>query len=498
MPASSEYREFLQRVKELSTIEQVSNMLGWDEQTYMPAGSYQARAQQNAFMAGLAHERLTSKEMGRLIRALKKQKLSADGEAILRETERKYRRASSIPGDLVREITSVSSLGIDAWMRARKDNNFKELEPLLGKMIGLKARVAEHVGYEGRPYDALLDEYEPYMKSKELDALFLRLGKKLRPIVARIFEEPIPGKVIPAGKYSLDSQRGFIGELCTGMGYDLNCGRVDVSAHPFTMGTGRDVRITVKYDESDPVTSVFPAIHETGHALYEQGLQEKYYGTPLAESVSMGIHESQSRLWENFVGRGLPFWTFYYPSLQRTFPALKKVPLKSFHRGINTVKRSYIRTESDEVTYNLHIMLRYDLELAIFEDKLKVSEIPAYWNERFEHYLGIEVPDDARGCLQDIHWVGGSFGYFPTYALGNIYAAQLWDAARKQVPGLEDRIAAGDLNAMLGWLRANIHRHGRRYGATELIRRATGENINEDHFIGYIKEKYGRIYGIRL
>ena len=495
---SSEYREFLQRVRELSTIEQVSGILTWDEQTYMPPGAFAGRAQQNAFMAGIAHERLTSKRMGQLIRTLKKQELSADGKAILRDMERRYDRASSIPADLVKDITTTSSLGIDAWMKARKDNDFKELEPLLGKLIDLKSDMAEHVGYEDRPYDALLDEYEPNMKSREVDVLFSRLGKKLRPIAAKILEAPEPDNVIPAGKYPLEDQRKFIGELCASMGFDLDHGRIDVAAHPFTMGMGHDVRITVKYKEEDPTGAIFPAIHETGHALYDQGFLEKYYGTPLAEAVSLGVHESQSRLWENVVGRSLPFWTFFFPRLQRAFPRLKKIPLQDFYRGINTVRRSYIRTESDEVTYNLHIMLRYDVESAIFGGKLKVGEIPSYWNERFEHYLGIEVPDDARGCLQDIHWAAGSLGYFPTYTIGNIYAAQLWDTATMQVPGLEDSIAAGDLGELLGWLRANVHRYGRRYIATDLIKKATGETINEDHFINYIKAKYGNIYGLSL
>ncbi len=498
MPASSEYKEFLQRVRELSTIEQVSGLLAWDERTYMPPGAFLGRAQQNAFMAGVAHEMLTSKETGRLIRALKKQDLTADGKAILRETERKYKRASSIPADLVKEITRTSTVGVDAWMRARKDNDFKVLQPLLGKLIDLKSCMAEHIGYEDRPYDALLDEYEPNMKAKEVDVLFSRLGKKLRPIAAKILEAQEPDNVIPAGKYPLEDQHKFIGELCASMGYDLDHGRIDVAAHPFTLGMGHDVRITVRYNESDPTGAVFPAIHETGHALYDQGFLEKYYGTPLAEAVSLGVHESQSRLWENIVGRSLPFWTAFFPRLQRAFPRFKKVPLKAFYRGINTVRQSYIRTESDEVTYNLHIMLRYDVESAIFEGKLKVGEIPSYWNERFEHYLGIEVPDDARGCLQDIHWASGSFGYFPTYTIGNIYAAQLWDTAKRQSPGLTDKIAAGDCSELLGWLRMNVHRHGRRYSASDLIKKATGENINENHFIDYIKEKYGNIYGLSL
>jgi carboxypeptidase Taq len=239
-------------------------------------------------------------------------------------------------------------------------------------------------------------------------------------------------------------------------------------------------------------------MHEAGHALYEQGFNEKYYGTPLAEGVSMGIHESQSRLWENMVGRSEAFWSYYYPKFRQAYPAFMKMSPGAFYRHVNAVKRSYIRTDADEVTYNLHIMLRYDVERALFDGRLKTHEIPSYWNELFEKYLGIPVTDDASGCLQDIHWSGGNFGYFPTYTLGNLYAAQFWHAARDQVPGLEDGIAAGNTGALLGWLRKNVHRHGKRYDAATLVKKATGEALNEDYFIRYIKEKYGKLYGISL
>ncbi|CAJ35959.1 carboxypeptidase M32 [Methanocella arvoryzae] len=498
MPASKEYKEFLEMVRDLSTLEQVVSVLGWDEQTYMPSGGAPDRARQKAAIIGIIHERLTSKKMGSLIKALKKQELSADGQVILRETERKWQRASSMPVELVKEIAHTGSMSVEAWARARKESDFKIMAPWLKKMIDLKVKEAEHVGYEDRPYDALLDEYEPCMRSAELDGLFSRLKAKLVPVVDKVLNAPEPKCAMPSVRYPWDVQRRFITNLCLGIGYDLNCGRIDISAHPFTTGSARDVRITVKYEEENPVYAIFPAIHETGHALYEQGFREKYYGTPLAESVSLGIHESQSRLWENIVGRSLPFWTFYYPQMQLTFPGMKRLSLKAFHRGINKVRPSHIRVDADELTYNLHVMLRYEIESAIFEGRLKAGEIPEFWNDRFEQYLGIEVPDDARGCLQDVHWAWGSFGYFPTYALGNLYAAQLWNTARRKIPGLEDRIASGDTRTLLDWLRANVHRHGKRYCASDLIENATGEKPSEDHFIRYAKEKYGEIYGISL
>ena len=497
--ASPEYRELLMRVEELSTLEQAAGILGWDERTCMQPGSAPDRARQNAVMSGIMHERLTSKEMGRLIRSLKKQELSADGTVILREVERKWRLASAVPGDLVKEISRTQSLATNAWAKARSESSFELLEPWLEKTIGLKCKLAEHIGYEDKPYDALLDEYEPNARSRDIDAVFARLKKKLVPLAARILNEPgLNGSHTPAGKYPVASQSAFVAGLVSDMGFDMDRGRVDVSAHPFTSGACRDVRITVRYNEADPSYVVFPAMHEAGHALYDQGFAEKYYCTPLAEGVSMGIHESQSRLWENMVGRSRHFWSFYYPKFRQAFPAFKNMPMDAFYEHVNAVKRSYIRTDADEVTYNLHVMLRYDVERALFDGKLKTKEIPSYWNELSEKYLGIPVPDDARGCLQDIHWAAGSFGYFPTYTLGNIYAAQLWAAMRRQVPGTEESIEAGDLGVPLKWLRRNVHRHGKRYCAEDLIKKATGEKLNEDHFIRYIKEKYGPIYGIKL
>jgi carboxypeptidase Taq len=464
----------------------------------MPQGAFQQRGQQCSVIVGIAHDRLTSEGMGKLIRTLKKQDLPTDGKVIVRETERKWKKASAVPGPLVREITKTSELAFEAWGKARKNSDFKSYAPLLDKMIGLKMQVAEHVGYDDKPYDALLDDYEPGMKTRDTEALFKRLTAKLVPLAKKVLDAPAPKSAITAGKYSLDDQRKFLHLPATGMGYDMNCGRIDLSAHPFTTGARRDVRITFRYQGDNPVYSIFPIIHEAGHALYEQGFQEKYFNTPLAEAVSMGFHESQSRLWENVVGRSPPFWQHYHPQMQQAFPKFRKVPLDAWHREINRVSRSFICVEADELTYNPHIALRFEIEAAIFDGRLKTKEIPAFWNERFEKYLGLEVPDDAMGCLQDVHWSGGGFGYFPSYTLGNLYAAQLWDAVKKQVPDIEDRIAKGDLSVMLGWLRQNIHRYGRRYDAQELITKATGKAPGENCFIRYPREKYGKIYGISL
>jgi carboxypeptidase Taq len=494
------YSDFLSIVKELGALDQIGGLLTWDEETYIPPGAVPDRAIQKAALTGIVHERLTSPKMGRLLRELRKRPaLTPDQRVIVREMDRKHRRATSIPKALLQEISRTESLALQAWVKARKEKDYKGFEPLLKKMLGLKAKVAECVGYEDRPYDALLDEYEPYMKSAEVETLFARFRDKLVPVVSKILEcKTHVDESVAKGDFPEEKQRLFLLEVIKGIGYSLERGRMDVAPHPFTVGSMRDVRITVRYDIHDVRPAIFGAIHEAGHGMYEQGYLEKYYHTPLAESISLGIHESQSRMWENIVGRSLPFWTHFLPNLQAVFPSMSGVTPEQFHRAVNTVKKSFIRVEADEVTYNLHVMLRFEVENAIFEGKLKTPEIPQFWNERFENYLGLKVPDDSQGCLQDIHWSIGALGYFPTYSLGTIYATQLYDRAKKDIPGLEDQISAGNFAQILGWLRKNVHNQGKRFGASDLIKRVTGEGLNEDHFLRYLKQKYGAIYGITL
>ncbi|MEM4729294.1 MAG: carboxypeptidase M32 [Thermoplasmata archaeon] len=495
-----EWSDFLGRVKELAYLDQIASQLYWDEETYMPPGAVQDRALQKAALQGIIHERLTSRAMGSLLRSLKKNKrLTPDQRVIVREVDRKYTRAVRIPRELVKELARTESLAVEAWVRARREKSFPVFQPLLKKMMGLKKKVAEHVGYEERPYDALLDEYEPYMKSSEVEALFSRLRERLVPLASRILSAAGEARdAFMRGDYPEERQRDFVVEVVKRIGYDMNRGRVDVAPHPFTSGGNRDVRITVRYAKDDIRPAIFAAIHEAGHGMYEQGFLEKHYHTPLAEPVSLGIHESQSRLWENFIGRSLPFWRFWLPGLKERFPHLAPVSVEDFHRAVNTVRRSFIRVEADEVTYNLHIMLRFEVESAIFGGKLRIDEVPQFWNERFESYLGLKVPDDSQGCLQDIHWSIGAVGYFPTYTLGNIYAAQLYYKLRKDVPDMDERVAAGDFAPILGWLRDNVHRHGKRYRAKELIERVTGEGLNEERLLGYLREKYGELYGVSL
>ncbi|MGQ9583266.1 MAG: carboxypeptidase M32 [Thermoplasmatota archaeon] len=494
------YGEFLAMVKELAYLEQIGSLLSWDEETYMPPGAVPDRALQKAALSGIAHERLTSKRLGALLRELRRSpRLSPDQRVVVREVERRRTRAVRIPRELVKELAKTESLAVEAWVRARRQREFGIFRPMLKRMMGLKARVAEHVGYEDRPYDALLDEYEPYMKSADVERLFTRLRGGLVPLASRILSESAAGdSPLMRGEFPEDKQRELVLGVVRRLGYDMARGRVDVAPHPFTSGGNRDVRITVRYSPDDIRPALFAAIHEAGHAMYEQGFLERHYHTPLAESVSLGIHESQSRLWENFIGRSLPFCRHCLPRLRELFPRLEPLSPEDLHRAVNLVRRSFIRVEADEVTYNLHIMLRFEVESAIFEGELRVEEVPQFWNERFESYLDLKVPDDSQGCLQDIHWSIGAVGYFPTYSLGNIYAAQLYHRMRRDIPDLDERVASGDFALPLGWLREKVHRHGKRYRAGELIRRVTGEGLNEERLLQYLREKYGALYGVSL
>jgi len=495
----SQYDKLVEFNKETSYLDQAASILHWDQETYMPPGAVEDRAAQLSTLSAMIHQRNTSSTFGDLLSGLKNDKtLSETQSAVVREYSRKYERMTSLPEELVREITKTQSLAQQAWAKARKENDYPAFRPFLDKMIELKQKEAECVGYDDKPYDALLDEYEPYMTCREVTEVFSRLRDRLVPIVEKIAAAAeIDDSILTRG-YPLDRQEQFSKAIVTDLGYDWDHGRLDITAHPFTTGGNRDVRITTRYSEEDLRPALFASIHEAGHALYEQGYLEEHYHTPMAEPISLGIHESQSRMWENLIGRGLPFWQHYLPKLKETFPNMTDVGLVQFHRAINKVKPSFIRVEADEVTYNLHILLRYEIETEIFDGKITAEEMPSVWNERFEKYLGITPPDDANGCLQDIHWSMGLFGYFPTYALGNLYSAQFLNAARKTIPDLGSEVSRGEFKTLLGWLRHNIHQHGKFYPAQELAEKVTRERLNEDHFISYLKEKYSQIYEVSL
>jgi len=494
------YHKLMERVRDLGRLQSIGQLLDWDQEVLMPSGGSSARAEQLSLIAGLAHEQLISDETGKLLDGAAADDSDAVARTNLRETRRSFDRAVKVPTALVKEIAHASSLAKDAWAKARAKSDFSLFADHLGKMIDLKKQLAEAIGYETEAYDALMDEFEPGAKAKDVETLFASLREEIVPLLEQVQAAPNkPDASILTRHYPQAGQEAISRRVAEAIGYDFESGRADVSVHPFctTIGGSGDVRITTRYIEDFLPSSVFGTMHEVGHALYEQGLLSEHRFTPMAEAVSLGIHESQSRMWENMVGRSRAFWAFHYGELQRTFPeALGDVSLDDFYRAINTAAPSFIRVEADELTYNLHIILRFEIERGLFTDKIKVTDVPTIWNEQFQAILGITPPDDAKGCLQDIHWSMGAFGYFPTYTLGNLYAAQFFEQARQDIPALDDHIRRNEHHPLLDWLRENIHRHGRRYRADELVERLTGRALSIKPFVNYVKSKFGEVYGL--
>lgn len=477
-------------------LERVSAVLSWDQETGMPDAAVGERAEQLSLMQGLAHERNTDPRIGELLEAAGTEVQSETDRAFLREKRRQYEKATRLPTALVRELAETAGLGHNAWVEARKADEFERFAPILGKLIKLNRSVADHLGWEETPYDALLDQYEPYAKTGEVRKIFAQLRDGLVPLVQEIAAAEQVGSSFLVGEFPVAAQEEFSRELMVALGYDLKRGRLDRSAHPFTTSLGsHDVRITTRYDLQRPASALFSTIHETGHALYELGIGEDVRGGVLAEGTSLGIHESQSRMWENIVGRSREFWSYWLPRLRARFPeALEKVEFEDFYRAINRVEPSLIRVDADEVTYSLHVILRFELEQELIEGHLEVADLPAAWNERMERFLGVVPPSDALGVLQDVHWSMGAFGYFPTYALGNLYAAQFYRVYERENPVATTQIGAGDTAALLDWLRDRIHRWGRRKSATELVQEITGEPLNPEYFLEYLRGKYRDIY----
>jgi carboxypeptidase Taq len=503
MTAAEAYAELVRRSKELGVINSCAAVLGWDHQTYMPPKGGALRGEQMALLATLAHQKFTDPKVGELLAAVEASELvrdpASDAAANVRELRRTYDRATKIPPALVEELARVTTQAQQVWEQAKKKNDYASFRPMLEQVVKLKRQEADAVGFKEHPYNALIEEYEPGTTVAELKTLFAGLTAELAPLVQKIAAATKqPDTSVLAREFPVDRQKVFAEAAAVAFGFDIASGRLDTTAHPFCSGFGPgDCRITTRYNPRFFNEAFFGVLHETGHALYEQGLPADHFGTPLGVACSFGIHESQSRLWENQVGRGRPFWEHFYPRLQQTFPtALADVPQGAFYFAINTVRPSLIRVEADEATYNLHIALRFELELALLSGDLTPADLPGAWNERFEALFGLKVPDDARGCLQDIHWSFGGIGYFPTYTLGNLYAAQLMDAARRALGTLDDDFRRGDFARLKGWLRHNIHQHGQRYRAGELCRRATGTSLSPKSFLAYLNEKFGSLYGV--
>ncbi len=511
-PASAErtdypahYRELTGLLRETAILSSAGATLGWDQETMMPPAAAALRAEQLAALSGLAHERRTSPRMAELLeRSEADVDLAADPvvAANLREIRRTYDLATRLPTSLVREFAETSSRAMEAWKDARERSDFAAFAPWLEKVVELSRAKAEHygAGRGGDLYDALLDEYEPGMSGAEVERIFDALRPGLAALIGAIAESEVqPDPRLATVRVPRDAQEVLNRAILEHIGFDFRGGRLDVSTHPFCESPGPgDTRLTTRYREEGFLDALVSTLHEAGHGMYEQGLPKaELFGQPIAEAVSLGIHESQSRMWENMVGRSRPFWEWALPMAKDAFgSALAGTEVDEVFAFLNAVRPGPTRVEADEATYNLHIMLRFDLERAMLRGDLAVRDVPAAWNERMRQDLGVEVVDDRSGVLQDIHWSMGAIGYFPTYTLGNLYAAQFWETVREELPDLDEQFARGEFAGLLGWLREKVHRHGGRFRAPELCERITGRPLSPEPLLRYLETKLKPLYGI--
>lgn len=492
-----------ERLAQISDLSNVAALLNWDQQVNMPPGGSEARAHHLSTVESLTHSLFVADETGHLLEEAAEEVVGlpyeSDDASLVRVTQREYGKMRRVPESLVAERARTTSRAFDAWQKARTESDFKRFQPHLERVLELTIRYAEAIGYEDDLYDALLDRYEPEMKTSELNEVFDEMKTGLVPLVEAITEQdqPIDDSFFN-GRYSDQAQWDFGTLILEDIGFDFEHGRQDRSAHPFTTSfSPLDVRLTTRVTPNRFQSALFGTIHEGGHALYDQGIHPDLIRTPLCTGASYGVHESQSRLWENVIARSRAFWSHYLPVLREFFPdQLADVEIDTFYRAINKVEPSLIRVEADEVTYNLHIFLRFELEQALLNDQLQVARLPDAWNAKMEEYLGVVPPDDARGVLQDVHWSSGLFGYFPSYALGNLLAVQFCNEAMADSPALLSEVAAGDFGRLLTWLREHIHQHGKKFTPAELIRRVTGETVTAEPFLTYLRKKYSQIYEV--
>ncbi len=499
MTADDAYRQLTTELREIALLGSIGSVLGWDERTQLPAKATDHRAAQATLLAGMVHARFTSPRLGEWLSVVEASGPAGDVAAVVRETRRDYDRATKMPATLVEEQTRTAVLAQAAWAEARARSDFAAFAPWLAKTLDLKRQEIAAVGYKDHPYDALLDEFEPGMTTAQVRAMFDGLRGPLVDLIGRIGAAPrqAPPDILERS-FPAAGQERLARAAAAAVGFDFSAGRLDVSLHPFCTDLGPgDVRMTTRYDDHYFGDAFFGVLHETGHGLYEQGLPHEAFGSPLGQAVSLGVHESQSRMWENAVGRGRAFWQHFLPRARAEFPAaLAGVGDDDWYRAINATGPSLIRTEADETTYNLHVLLRFELEVALVSGDLPVADLPGAWDERMRTYLGLTPPDAARGVLQDIHWSGGALGYFPTYTLGNLYAAQLFEAARADLGDLDAGFARGEFAPLLGWLRDKVHRHGRRYPAAELVERATGKPPSAEPLLRHLRAKAADVYGV--
>jgi carboxypeptidase Taq len=495
--AKSLYSEYVTAMNTIADLRYASALLQWDQETYLPPKGAPIRGQQIATLSEIAHRHFTDEKLGAQLQdLLAGNQLPADEKRNVELTWQDYSKQKKFPSSFVRTMAEAVNKSFHSWIEARKASDFSIFAKDLARLIELKKQEADMLGYEHHPYNALLDDHDKGATVQLLDGVFNSIKKPLKDILDKIQQQPPADDSFLHQHFDKDKQWQFGLQVVKELGYDMEAGRQDISEHPFTVNfNSQDVRITTRIDENDLSNMVWSCIHEAGHALYEQGLPLTEYGLPLGEPASYTIHESQSRLWENHVGRSRAFCERWLPVLQQYFPQqLGKVSVDQFYKGINKVQPSLIRTEADELTYHFHIMIRYELEKLLIEGNLTVNDIPVFWNDHYNQFLGVKVPNDKQGCLQDVHWSHGSFGYFPTYSLGSFYAAQFYSFANQSIPSLNQQIEQGNTSDLLKWLRNQIHIKGRRFTSEQLCKEVCAETLNIEYFISYLLGKYRDIY----
>lgn len=491
----SAYNELMAFQRMTEALGQVAGRLGWDQETMMPRGAATQRGEEMGAMEGMLHGRKVDPRLGDWLAAIDSASLDDVGRANLRHIRRSFERNSKVPAALAEELARVTSMAQGVWAEARGAEDFAAFAPTLDKVLGLRRQEAEALADGGDMYDALLDDYEPGATGASLQQMF----DVLRPRLVDLRERVLGADVTPL---ALDREFGDAGQMAVGakladaFGYDLDQGRVDKAVHPFSSGSGQDVRITTRVSPRDPFNCFYSTIHEVGHACYEQGIDDAYLLTPLGQGVSMGVHESQSRIYENQLGRGRAFTGHLFGLMQDQFGDFGVASADDFYATVNRVAPGYIRTEADEIHYNLHVLMRFDLERALISGDLQVADLPGAWNDRFLADFGVAVDKPSNGCLQDVHWSVGLFGYFPTYTLGNVYAGCLNQAMRAACPGLDEQLAVGDTSAATGWLRANLQVHGGLYEPRDVVKRACGFEPEVGPLLDYLEAKFGEIYGV--
>ncbi len=490
------YEQFESRVKRLSNLQNAAGVLRWDQEVMMPEGGTPARAKQLSTLSSIGHEHLTATETGEQLATLESADLSPEQAAVVREVRRQYDRATSVPQELIETISEVTSNAHPVWMEARETDDFSRFESTLEHLVELKREYAAHIDPDADPYAVLFADYEPYLDLETAERILGELRDELVPLLEAIDDSDAELETDAfAGTFSDADQEALARDILDALGYDWNRGRLDTAPHPFSTGTQFDARVTTRFDEADLLGSITSTIHEFGHANYTLGLPDDAYGTPLGDARDLTVHESQSRLWENHVGRSQAFWEHFLATAAERFPELADVTPREAYESANQVfDDNLIRVEADELTYHLHIVVRFEIERQLISGDLDVSDVPTVWNDLYEEYLGIRPATDADGCLQDIHWSHGSFGYFPTYSLGSVLAAQLYSAAQADLGDLEAHTRNGEFEPLNQWLRENVHAYGKQLTTPELIETATGEPYTATYFLEYVREKYSELY----